>query len=150
MRAVADLRLTGTCTAKEKREALQRLQEIPADEPLVIVATGQYVGEGFDYPRLDTLFLALPISWKGRLEQYAGRLHRENDGKKDVRIYDYIDIHEPVCDNMYHNRLRAYAAIGYQTVQLGQPTLFEEICDLPAYYEEIGRASCMERVSLCV
>ena len=130
------IQLTGTCTAKEKREALQRLQEIPADEPLVIVATGQYVGEGFDYPRLDTLFLALPISWKGQLEQYAGRLHRENDGKKDVRIYDYIDIHEPVCDNMYHNRLRAYAAIGYQTVQLGQPTLFEEICDLPAYYED--------------
>ena len=130
------IQLNGTCTAKEKREALQRLQEIPADEPLVIVATGQYVGEGFDYPRLDTLFLALPISWKGRLEQYAGRLHRENDGKKDVRIYDYIDIHEPVCDNMYHNRLRAYAAIGYQTVQLGQPTLFEEICDLPAYYED--------------
>ena len=130
------IQLTGTCTAKEKREALQRLQEIPADEPLVIVATGQYVGEGFDYPRLDTLFLALPISWKGRLEQYAGRLHRENDGKKDVRIYDYIDIHEPVCDNMYHNRLRAYAAIGYQTVQLGQPTLFEEICDLPTYYED--------------
>ena len=130
------IQLTGTCTAKEKREALQRLQEIPADEPLVIAATGQYVGEGFDYPRLDTLFLALPISWKGRLEQYAGRLHRENDGKKDVRIYDYIDIHEPVCDNMYHNRLRAYAAIGYQTVQLGQPTLFEEICDLPAYYED--------------
>ena len=130
------IQLTGTCTAKEKREALQRLQEIPADEPLVIVATGQYVGEGFDYPRLDTLFLALPILWKGLLEQYAGRLHRENDGKKDVRIYDYIDIHEPVCDNMYHNRLRAYAAIGYQTVQLGQPTLFEEICDLPAYYED--------------
>ena len=130
------IQLTGTCTAKEKREALQRLQEIPADEPLVIVATGQYVGEGFDYPRLDTLFLALPISWKGLLEQYAGRLHRENDGKKDVRIYDYIDIHEPVCDNMYHNRLRAYAAIGYQTIQIGQPTLFGKIGDLPAYSED--------------
>lgn len=130
------IQLTGTCTAKEKREALQRLQEIPADEPLVIVATGQYVGEGFDYPRLDTLFLALPISWKGRLEQYAGRLHRENDGKKDVRIYDYIDIHEPVCDNMYHNRLRAYAAIGYQAIQIGQPTLFGKIGDLPAYSED--------------
>lgn len=130
------IQLTGAGTAKEKREALQRLQEIPADEPLVIVATGQYVGEGFDYPRLDTLFLALPISWKGRLEQYAGRLHRENDGKKDVRIYDYIDIHEPVCDNMYHNRLRAYAAIGYQTIQLGQPTLFGGIGDLPAYSED--------------
>jgi len=130
------IQLTGAGTAKEKRETLQRLQEIPADDLLVIVATGQYVGEGFDYPRLDTLFLALPISWKGRLEQYAGRLHRENDGKKDVRIYDYIDIHEPVCDNMYHNRLRAYAAIGYQTIQIGQPTLFGKIGDLPAYSED--------------
>jgi len=73
-------------------EALTRLQNVPADEPLVIVATGKYVGEGFDYPRLDTLFLVSPISWKGRLQQYAGRLHRECEGKKDVRIYDYIDI----------------------------------------------------------
>ena len=130
------IQLTGADTAKEKREALQRLKEFPADEPLVIVATGQYVGEGFDYPRLDTLFLALPISWKGRLEQYAGRLHRENEGKKDVRIYDYIDIQEPVCDIMYHKRLRGYAAIGYQTIQLGQPTLFGEISCFPATSEE--------------
>lgn len=130
------IRLTGSGTAKEKRDALQQLNDVPADEPLVIVATGQYVGEGFDYPRLDTMFLALPISWKGRLEQYAGRLHRENEGKKDVRIYDYIDIHEPVCDSMYHKRLRGYAAIGYQTVQLGQQTLFGEISDFSATSEE--------------
>lgn len=130
------IRLTGSGTAKEKRETLQQLQGVPANESLVIVATGQYVGEGFDYPRLDTLFLALPISWKGRLEQYAGRLHRENDGKKDVRIYDYIDIHEPVCDSMYHKRMRGYAAIGYQTIQLGQPTLFGKIGDFPATSEE--------------
>lgn len=130
------IRLIGSDTAKEKRDALQQLNDVPADEPLVIVATGQYVGEGFDYPRLDTMFLALPISWKGRLEQYAGRLHRENEGKKDVRIYDYIDIHEPVCDSMYHKRLRGYAAIGYQTVQLGQQTLFGEISDFSATSEE--------------
>lgn len=80
--------LTGSDTTKDKREALQRLQTISPSEPLVIVATGKYVGEGFDYPRLDTLFLALPISWKGLVAQYAGRLHRENEGKKDVRIYD--------------------------------------------------------------
>ena len=130
------IQLTGSATAKEKRLALQQLQEVPNDDPLIVVATGQYVGEGFDYPRLDTLFLALPISWKGRLEQYAGRLHRENYRKKDVRIYDYIDIHEPVCDSMYHKRLRGYADIGYQTIQLDQPTLFEEIGDFPATYEE--------------
>lgn len=130
------VRLTGAGTAKEKRETLQQLHDVPTDEPLVIVATGQYVGEGFDFPRLDTMFLALPISWKGRLEQYAGRLHRENEGKKDVRIYDYIDIHEPVCDSMYHKRLRGYAAIGYKTIQLDQPTLFGEISNLPMTSED--------------
>lgn len=122
--------LTGSGSTKEKREALQRLQAISPSEPLVIVATGKYVGEGFDYPRLDTLFLALPISWKGLVAQYAGRLHRENEGKKDVRIYDYIDIHEPVCDSMYRKRLKGYASIGYKTIIKGQPTLFDNVNDI--------------------
>ena len=122
--------LTGTGTTKEKREAMQRLQTIPDSEQLVIVATGKYVGEGFDYPRLDTLFLALPISWKGLLTQYAGRLHREYEGKKDVRIYDYIDVHEPICDSMYRKRLKGYAAIGYKTINTAQPTLFDHINDI--------------------
>ena len=74
---------------------MEYLQNTPPSELLVIVATGKYVGEGFDYPRLDTLFLALPVSWKGIIAQYAGRLHREYPGKKEVRIYDYIDIHDP-------------------------------------------------------
>lgn len=130
------VRLTGTGTAKEKRDALQRLQNIPAGKPLIVIATGKYVGEGFDYPRLDTLFLALPISWKGLVAQYAGRLHRESEGKKDVRIYDYIDIHEPVCDSMYRKRLKGYAAIGYQTIGLEQPTLFEDENDLPTFSDE--------------
>ena len=124
--------LTGIGTTKEKREAMQRLQTIPDSEQLVIVATGKYVGEGFDYPRLDTLFLALPISWKGLLTQYAGRLHREYEGKKDVRIYDYIDIHEPICDSMYRKRLKGYAAIGYKTINTAQPTLFDHINDIPS------------------
>lgn len=124
--------LTGAGTTKEKREAMQRLQTIPDSEQLVIVATGKYVGEGFDYPRLDTLFLALPISWKGLLTQYAGRLHREYEGKKDVRIYDYIDIHEPICDSMYRKRLKGYAAIGYKTINTAQPTLFDNIKDIPS------------------
>ena len=122
--------LTGAGTTREKREAMQRLQTIPDSEQLVIVATGKYVGEGFDYPRLDTLFLALPISWKGLLTQYAGRLHREYEGKKDVRIYDYIDIHEPICDSMYKKRLKGYAAIGYKTINTAQPTLFDHINDI--------------------
>lgn len=122
--------LTGAGTTRENREAMQRLQTIPDNEQLVIVATGKYIGEGFDYPRLDTLFLALPISWKGLLTQYAGRLHREYEGKKDVRIYDYIDIHEPICDSMYRKRLKGYAAIGYKTINTAQPTLFDHINDI--------------------
>ena len=128
--------LTGIGTTKEKREAMQRLQTIPDSEQLVIVATGKYVGEGFDYPRLDTLFLALPISWKGLLTQYAGRLHREYEGKKDVRIYDYIDIHEPICDSMYRKRLKGYAAIGYKTINTVQPTLFDHINDISSSIAE--------------
>ena len=124
--------LTGAGTTREKQEAMQRLQTIPDSEQLVIVATGKYIGEGFDYPRLDTLFLALPISWKGLLTQYAGRLHREYEGKKDVRIYDYIDIHEPICDSMYRKRLKGYAAIGYKTINTAQPTLFDHINDIPS------------------
>ena len=128
--------LTGAGTTREKGEAMQRLQTIPDSEQLVIVATGKYVGEGFDYPRLDTLFLALPISWKGLLTQYAGRLHREYEGKKDVRIYDYIDIHEPICDSMYRKRLKGYAAIGYKTINTAQPTLFDHINDIPSFVVE--------------
>ena len=131
--------LTGTGSTKEKRETLQHLQAISLEEPLVIVGTGKYVGEGFDYPRLDTLFLALPISWKGLVAQYAGRLHRENEGKKDVRIYDYIDIHEPVCDNMYRKRLKGYASIGYKIISRHLPTLFDNV-------KGIGIPVCKEQI----
>jgi len=92
------------------------LANIPREEKLIIIATGKYVGEGFDYPRLDTLFLASPIAWKGTLAQYAGRLHREFPDKQDVMIYDYVDIHVPVLERMYHKRLNGYAQIGYQTL----------------------------------
>ena len=105
--------LVGADPAKEKRQAMERLSSIHPSESLVVVATGKYIGEGFDYPRLDTLFLALPISWKGNIQQYAGRLHREYAGKTEVRIYDYVDVHVPVCDSMYRKRLRGYSGIGY-------------------------------------
>ena len=71
------------------------------------------MGEGFDLPRLDTLFLAMPVSWKGTLAQYAGRLHRNYEGKQEVLIYDYVDIRVPMLERMYHKRLTGYAAIGY-------------------------------------
>ena len=107
--------LVGADSAKEKRYAMERLQNIPVTESLVIVATGKYIGEGFDYPRLDTLFLVLPISWKGNIAQYAGRLHRDCNGKSEARIYDYVDIRVPLCESMYRKRLKGYASIGYST-----------------------------------
>ena len=118
--------LVGSESAKEKRQKMEYLQNIPPSEPLVIVATGKYVGEGFDYPRLDTLFLALPVSWKGIIAQYAGRLHREYPGKKEVRVYDYIDIRIPMCDLMYKRRLRGYASVGYQIKSNAPMDLFNE------------------------
>ena len=118
--------LVGSESAKEKRQKMEYLQNIPPSEPLVIVATGKYVGEGFDYPRLDTLFLALPVSWKGIVAQYAGRLHREYPGKKEVRVYDYIDIRVPMCDVMYKRRLHGYASVGYQIKSNAPMDLFNE------------------------
>ena len=106
--------LFGTPSQKERRETLERLRAIPDTEPLLLIATGKYVGEGFDYPRLDTLFLTLPISWKGKVAQYAGRLHRNYPDKKEVQIYDYVDLHVPMLETMYQRRLKGYAAIGYK------------------------------------
>lgn len=107
--------LTGAATAKERRASVDTLENIPDEQSLVVLATGKYVGEGFDYPRLDTLFVALPISWKGKVSQYAGRLHRDYPGKTEVRVYDYADIHVPVLERMYQKRLKGYASIGYKT-----------------------------------
>ena len=105
--------ITGKGTQKQKREQLEKLNNIPADETLIILATGKYAGEGFDYPRIDTLMLAMPFSWKGTLSQYCGRLHRNFAGKEEVLIYDYVDFRLPVFDRMYQNRLKGYKQLGY-------------------------------------
>jgi superfamily II DNA or RNA helicase len=100
-------------SAKKRREVTEQLAAIPDDEERLVLATGRYVGEGFDDARLDTLFLAMPISWKGTLIQYSGRLHRHHPGKKEVRIYDYVDREVPMLSRMFEKRLRTYRAIGY-------------------------------------
>jgi len=105
--------LTGGKTNAETEKQFAQLRAIPDGQPLVICATGKYIGEGFDESRLDTLFLTMPISWQGTLAQYAGRLHRFHEGKREVRIYDYIDADAEMLERMYHKRLRGYAAIGY-------------------------------------
>src|SRR3989441_4991540 len=105
--------LRGGMTPTERRAAAAPLGAIPHAEPRLLVATGRYIGEGFDDARLDTLFLAMPVSWKGTLVQYAGRLHRLYPGKTEVRIYDYVDRSVPLLARMFAKRLRGYRAIGY-------------------------------------
>jgi len=105
---IETLLLKGSMKAAERRSVDEKLISAQA-----IVATGKYVGEGFDLPRLDTLFLAMPIAWKGSLAQYAGRIHRESDGKKSVIIHDYIDSELPMLMRMFNKREKAYKAMGY-------------------------------------
>ena len=93
---------------------MENLASILDGETHLLLATGRYAGEGFDDARLDTLFLAMPVSWKGTLVQYAGRIHRLHEGKKDVRIYDYVDSSVPMLMNMFKKRLRGYRALGYE------------------------------------
>ena len=108
--------LYGGNSDKENLEVRRRLKEVPKHQSLILVATGQKIGEGFDYPRLDTLMLAAPVSFSSRLEQYIGRLNRDYDGKKDVIMYDYVDSHIHNFDNMYAKRLRTYKRIGFQLI----------------------------------
>jgi hypothetical protein len=90
------------------------LDALPPDAPRVLLATGKLVGEGFDHPPLDTLVLAMPVSWKGTLQQYAGRLHREHASKTDVRIIDFVDTGHPALLRMWDKRQRGYRAMGYR------------------------------------
>ena len=106
--------LKGGMGHKQTRLLQERLASIADDEERVILATGRYLGEGFDDARLDTLFLALPVSWRGTLTQYAGRLHRTHDSKKEVIIYDYVELDVPMLARMYDRRCRGYRAIGYE------------------------------------
>ncbi len=107
--------LKGGRGSKKRRDDVSRLAAIPDNEERLVLATGRYIGEGFDDARLDTLFLALPVSWKGTLIQYAGRLHRLHPDKTEVHIYDYVDRNVPILARMFKKRLRGYRAIGYST-----------------------------------
>ena len=106
--------LQGGKGLKARTELREKMAAVSRDESMIIVATGQYIGEGFNYPRLDTMLLAMPISFEGNVEQYAGRLNRDYEGKKDVIIFDYIDLHIPKLERMYHRRLRTYKKIGFE------------------------------------
>lgn len=141
------IKLIGSDSAKEHKETMERLMSIPENESFIIVATGRYVGEGFDFPRLDTLFLTLPIAWKGKVAQYAGRLHRSYPGKTEVQIYDYADIHIPVLERMYQKRVHSYASIGYKIVPSVEKNIVPDLIYdgksfYPVFCHDIENAKC--------
>ena len=138
--------LTGGMGAKKTGNLLEKISSMPRGKPLTLVATGKFIGEGFDESRLDTLFLAMPISWKGTVQQYAGRLHRLCDNKKDVQVYDYVDIHVPMLEKMYGRRLKGYASIGYQSKGESVPgapadIIFDNRSFFSVYTNDIENAS---------
>ena len=106
--------MKGGMGKKQRQAALNSLESLPDRAEKALLATGRYLGEGFDDKRLDTLFLTLPISWRGTLSQYAGRLNRIHDSKKEVVIYDYVDFEVPVLARMYDRRIKGYRSIGYE------------------------------------
>lgn len=106
--------LHGGMGVKQRRKIVEHLAAIPDDEERLILATGRYIGEGFDDARLDTLFLALPFSWKGMLVQYAGRLHRLRSGKEEVQVYDYVDGSVPMLAKMHEKRMKGFRTLGYE------------------------------------
>ena len=105
--------LKGGQGIKQRRKVAAQIAEISTGTDRVLIATGRYIGEGFDDARLDTLFLTLPVSWSGTLQQYVGRLHRLHAGKTEVRVYDYVDEAVPMLSKMYRKRIRGYTAVGY-------------------------------------
>ncbi|MEW5966176.1 MAG: DEAD/DEAH box helicase family protein [Pseudomonadota bacterium] len=106
--------LHGRMSRTQRAALIEQLDALPPEAPRVLLATGRLVGEGFDHPPLDTLVLAMPVSWKGTLQQYAGRLHREHASKTDVRIIDFVDTGHPALLRMWDKRRRGYAAMGYR------------------------------------
>lgn len=115
--------LKGGMGRKQRRSVSEVLAGVPEGEQRLILATGSYIGEGFDDARLDTLFLAMPISWKGTLQQYVGRLHRLHDGKRLVEVYDYVDANVRMLARMYDRRLKGYADMGYKVLATAQQRL---------------------------
>jgi superfamily II DNA or RNA helicase len=123
--------LRGGMSIRQVRAAAQSLADISEGEERVLVATGRYLGEGFDDARLDTLFLTLPISWRGTLAQYAGRLHRLHAAKREVLIYGYVDAQEPMLAKMAARRKAGYRSLGYRTVDRAEISLSQGVSGTP-------------------
>ena len=102
---------------RQRKQLLADMESVPENEVRIIIATGSYLGEGFDDARLDTLFLVMPVSWKGTLTQYVGRLHRLHHAKTEVRIYDYVDSNVPMLARMSVKRKAGYKMLGYKMIE---------------------------------
>lgn len=139
--------MTGNNSKKEHRQILEKLKNVSRDESVILVATGSLIGEGFDYPRLDTLIMATPVSFRGVVEQYAGRLNRDYEGKEKVIVYDYVDSHIAMFDNMYAKRLKAYKQIGYDVCsgiehyEPGAEAIFDGETYFSAYKQDLLNAA---------
>jgi superfamily II DNA or RNA helicase len=105
--------LQGGMSQKARTKMYSKLSNLGESEERVILATGRYAGEGFDYSKLDTLFLTMPISWRGTLKQYVGRLHRSHQGKETIRVYDYVDDNVAILRRMFSKRIKGYKSLGY-------------------------------------
>jgi superfamily II DNA or RNA helicase len=129
--------LTGADGTKARRAQVEELHQVKDSESLILVGTGSLLGEGFDFPRLDTLFMATPVSGESVVEQYVGRLNRDYEGKENVIVYDYVDSHIPKFDKMYAARLRAYKKIGYELCvnACGEKQVANAIYDMESYAE---------------
>lgn len=129
--------LTGADGTKARRAQVEELHQVKDSESLILVGTGSLLGEGFDFPRLDTLFMATPVSGESVVEQYVGRLNRDYEGKENVIVFDYVDSHIPKFDKMYAARLRAYKKIGYELCvnACGEKQVENAIYDMESYAE---------------
>ena len=149
MRTYADhvFLMTGNNSKREHKQILEQMHRVKPTETMILVATGKLVGEGFDYPRLDTLFMATPVSFRSVVEQYAGRLNRDYEGKENVIVYDYVDSHIPMFDNMYAKRLKAYKQIGYNVCagltneKQRANAIFDSDTFLPVYQKDLLQAN---------
>lgn len=135
--------LLGGQTNAQMRNQLLALKDAIA--PVIVCATGKFIGEGFDDSRLDTLFLTMPISWRGTLAQYVGRLHRLHEGKREVRVYDYIDVNAAMLEKMYHKRLKGYASLGYsvlteQDAAPGSDVIYDQVTFQNRFLQDIAQA----------
>ncbi|MCD8109085.1 MAG: DEAD/DEAH box helicase family protein [Clostridiales bacterium] len=150
--------LSGGNSKKEHREIIDQMNKVQPDESMILIGTGKLVGEGFDFPRLDTLIMATPVSGKNVVEQYAGRLNRDYAGKKDVIIYDYVDSHIDMFEKMYYKRLKAYKQLGFdmysETVRAKNTGERDEqpgaIYNSEIYYERYRQDLCSARIEIVI